>query len=374
MKIVFLQDWFLYYVTELSNAMAEEHEVLFISRDHSQEISPSDAPVPVDHYLRQALNPRIERTKLRYRRRDLRGLLEVVRLHRRMKKWGAEVLHVQATSDWRIVLLAVLNRHRLVVTIHDIENHPGETHKSRGLLGFLYRRLFRSAKKLVVHGEALRKQLQVVSPELTRRSRVTAIPHGVFSLYRTWDDPAVQEEPYTVLFFGRIAPYKGLEDLIAAQPRVTAAVPEALFVIAGSGRFEPYRQLIREPGVFEIHNRFIPNSEVPRLFRRAAIVVLPYVEASQSGVIPIAYDYGKPVVATRVGSLPEVVEEQSGILVDPGRPEQLAEAIISLLKDPERRRLLGEGARLIGQTRLSWKNIAAQTARMYTEGAHERKA
>ncbi len=368
LKVVYLLDWFLYYVTGLSNAMAEEHDVLLIPRDHDYEVSAADQPMPLDRYLEATVSKSVALDRLRYRRGDPRSLLEVLRVHRRIRRWGADVLHVQSTLDWRVVLLAVLNRRRrIVVTIHDLQLHPGDP-CARGLQAFLFHLLVGIASKVIVHGESLRKQFQRTFPRLARHADVVALPHGALSLYRAWDDPSVGEEPFTVLFFGRIVLYKGLEDLIAAQPRVTAAVPQARFVIAGSGPFEPYRAQIADPGVFETHIRFISNSEIPRLFRRAAVVVLPYREASQSGVIPLAYEFGKPVVATRVGSLPEAVDHgESGLLVEPGAPEQLAAALVSLLTDPERRRRLGEGARRLGQTRFSWKSIAQQTASVYAD-------
>jgi glycosyltransferase involved in cell wall biosynthesis len=328
--------------------------------------------MPLREFLDAAVSDKVEVSQIRYRRGDPRSFLEVLRLQWRISRWGADVIHVQDTVDWRVVLLAVLNRHRqVVVTVHDIQAHPGDDNH-RASYAWLFHVLLRTAKKVIVHGDGLRDQFKRRFSTSARRAEVVALPHGVFSLYRAWDDPSVEEDPYTVLFFGRIVLYKGLEDLIAAQPMVTAAVPQARFVIAGGGPFDAHRSQIRDPDAFEIHNRFIRNSEVPRLFRRAAVVILPYREASQSGVIPLAYEFGKPVVATRVGSLPEVVDHgSSGFLVDPGSPEQLAQAIIKVLQDANLRRRLAAGARRIATTRLSWKTIAERTADLYEDKAHE---
>jgi glycosyltransferase involved in cell wall biosynthesis len=365
MKVVYLLDWFLYYATELSNAMAETDEVLLVPRDHNFEVSSPDAPTSLDEYLARTLSPKVKTDRIKFRRLDPRSVLEVFRLNRLIRRWGADVVHIQETADWRIVLLAFLNRKRQVVlTIHDIEKHPGE--RRGGVQRVLFRILVHLAKKIIVHGHELREHFLRVFPEREGQVEIASIPIGVLSLYRAWYDPEVGEESHTVLFFGRIAPYKGLEDLIAAQPRVTAAIPDARFVIAGSGRFDGYRQLIRDDKAFEIHNRFIPNQEVPPLFRRAAVVVLPYLEASQTAVVPIAYDFGKPVIVTRIGGLPEVVDDgESGLVVEPGNPEQLARAIIRVIGDDRFRKHLAKGARRIAETRLSWKAIAAQTARLY---------
>jgi glycosyltransferase involved in cell wall biosynthesis len=336
---------------------------MLVTRDHVHEISSPASPVSLDAWLARSLDPAVRVERLHHRRSDPRSLLEVLRLRRRIAAWGADVVHVQETTDWRLVLLALSLRRPIVVTVHDVEVHPGER---RGLQATLLRQLVRRARAVVVHGEALRQQFLRVFPGRPARQEVASIPHGVLSTYRAGDDPSVEEDPCTVLFFGRIAPYKGIEDLLAAQPRIAAAVPGARVVIAGGGPFEPYRPLVPAGGGVEIHNRFIPDEEVPRLFRRAAVVVLPYREASQTGVVPIACDFGKPAVVTRVGGLPEAVDDGvSGLVVEPGDPVALADAIVRVLRDEGLRRRLGEGARRVGETRLSWRAIAAETSRLY---------
>jgi glycosyltransferase involved in cell wall biosynthesis len=94
--------------------------------------------------------------------------------------------------------------------------------------------------------------------------------------------------------------------------------------------------------------------------------VLPYLEASQSGVVPVAYAFGKPVVATRVGGLPDVVEHgQTGLLVPPGDSQSLARAVIDLLTDDARRRDMGARARRFAETELSWSRIGQRTLEVY---------
>src|SRR5512146_668340 len=92
------------------------------------------------------------------------------------------------------------------------------------------------------------------------------------------------------------------------------------------------------PDRFLVLNDRICDEQRAELFRNASVVVLPYIEASQSGVVPLAYQYGKPVVATHVGGLPEAVENgRTGLVVPPRDERALASAILRLLGDAELR-------------------------------------
>src|SRR5437763_16035113 len=152
-----------------------------------------------------------------------------------------------------------------------------------------------------------------------------------------------EEDENLILFFGRIWEYKGLEYLIRAEPLISAKVPNARFLIAGEGEdFARYRRMMIHPDRFVVHNEYIPDDRAADYFRRATVVVLPYIEASQSGVIPMAYSAGKPVVATTVGGLPEMVENgRTGCLVAPRDSVQLAEAVTKLLLNPALRHRMG---------------------------------
>jgi glycosyltransferase involved in cell wall biosynthesis len=177
----------------------------------------------------------------------------------------------------------------------------------------------------------------------------------------------VPEEAHTVLFFGRIWAYKGLEYLIRAEPLITAVVPDVKIVIAGKGEdLAGYRRLMVHPERFVVRNYFIPTAETDTLFRQASIVVLPYVEASQSGVVPLAYTYGKPVVVTNVGSLTDiVVDGVTGYVVPPRQVEPLAQALTCLLQDTSLRRQFGANGKLKIRTECSPRAVAQRTYAVY---------
>lgn len=368
MKIAFLIDWHLYYTVELANALAQRHEVLLVTRDHNFEISSDDDPVSLDDFLATTLDASIIREKLRYRRGDIRNVSEVARIRKVLTRFAPDAIHIQETTDWRVILLAALcGKGNTVLTIHDVVSHIGE---SRGVQAALWHALIGLADKVVVHGDFLRRQFVAEYPKLSRGRQVAVIPHGAYTIYKKWDDASVVEEDKTILFFGRLSKYKGLDILLEAHRLILKSIPQAKLIIAGKGETLPIDDIEDEQGQnLEIHHRFIPNSEVPRFFRRAAVVVLPYTEASQSGVVPIAYTFGRPVVVTAVGSIPEVVKDGiSGFVVRPHDPVALAEALVKILRDNELRQAMTENAQEIAETELSWDAIAKRTVEVYSHG------
>jgi glycosyltransferase involved in cell wall biosynthesis len=176
-----------------------------------------------------------------------------------------------------------------------------------------------------------------------------------------------------VLFFGRISEYKGLQYLIEAEPLISAQVPGVRIIIAGEGEpFDRYEEMMIHRDRFIVHNYRIPDEQVASLFQQASVVVLPYVEASQSGVAAVACAFGKPVVATAVGGIPELIEDgRTGYLVPPRDAGRLAEAVVGLLKNPELRREMGRHAHAKAGTDLSWPAIARQTLAVYEQTVAE---
>ena len=175
-----------------------------------------------------------------------------------------------------------------------------------------------------------------------------------------------------LLFFGSLKPSKGLEYLIRAFARVQAADPSAHLLIAGEPRgVDPsvYPSQIAALGLAEavsFRPGYVPTEEVPHYFAAADLVVLPYLRIYQSAVLQLAYSFGRPVVATRVGGLAEdVVEGKSGLLVPPADEQALAAAILELIASPRRLEAMGDYGRKLSQTAYSWDEIARQTLRFY---------
>jgi glycosyltransferase involved in cell wall biosynthesis len=194
---------------------------------------------------------------------------------------------------------------------------------------------------------------------------ISLMPH--IQIGQQLSSPMVEEDEHLILFFGRIWEYKGLEYLIRAEPLISARVPDVRIMIAGQGEdFSRYARMMVHPEHFTVHNEFISEERTAEYFGRASVVVLPYVEASQSGVIPLAYSAAKPVVATTVGGLPEMVEHgRTGYLVAPRDAANLAEALVRLLLDRGLRRQMGANAKHKIELECSTEVIARETIEVY---------
>ena len=146
----------------------------------------------------------------------------------------------------------------------------------------------------------------------------------------------IKPEKKILLFFGFVREYKGLKYLIQAMPEVMRRVEGIELLIAGdfAGAEEKqrYLSLILECGIQEhvkIYDGYIPDKEVENFFAACNLVVLPYISATQSGIVQIAFGFEKPVVVTDVGGLPDVVENgKTGYVVETENSARLAEAIV----------------------------------------------
>ncbi|MBW9052884.1 glycosyltransferase family 4 protein [Rhizobium mesosinicum] len=259
----------------------------------------------------------------------------------------------------------------LVTTVHDVELHPGDS-DTRTLPGWAPELMVRQSGHVVVHGEGLKRMV------LDRYSKspdcVHVLSHPAIHRYaelarrqkmaRRSSDGTVR-----VLLFGRIFAYKGLKQLIRAEAILKDVLPNLHITVAGRGD-DPwvFRPLMGEAGRYDIRNRFIEDEEVAQLFLDADIVVLPYTEASQSGVLNLAAAFGKPVIVTDVGELRATVQPNGlGMVVPPDNAEELAKAIRTLVDNNDLRNNLGANALEWATGPNSPDQVGARAAALYRE-------
>ncbi|MEJ5308907.1 MAG: glycosyltransferase family 4 protein [Anaerolineae bacterium] len=258
------------------------------------------------------------------------------------------VVHITGPHLWNILVLAALRKAGIptIHTLHDLDPHPGSAY---GPLLYLWNRaVLRNAGHILVHGQCYRQRL------LERglaANRVTYTPLLHLFLGSAWMEQSdrladgIAYDPY-VLFFGRIERYKGVADLIAAWMRLPETLPaQARLVLAGPGQLETVWKDSLPAGI-EVRNHLIQDEEALMLFQRCALLVLPYIGATQSALIPAAYFFHKAVLTTSSGALPEYVEPGvTGWVVEPKHPPSLARALTEALSDVDRLMRMGWAGR-----------------------------
>ncbi len=274
---------------------------------------------------------------------------------------NADVVHFQWLTVQPLDVHLLPRERPLVLTAHDVL--PREPR--RGQLA-AQRRLYDRVDAVVVHSEHGRARL--VDALDIAPQKVHVIAHGAFDhLTRVPDEHALPAElaavrKPVVLCFGLIRPYKGIDVLLDAW---RAAAPDAELWIVGNPRMDIAPLLAATPPAVRWVPRFVADDELAAYFRRADLVVLPYREIDQSGVLFTALAFGAPLVLSDVGGFPEVAAAGAAALVAPGDPAALAQELTRLLGDPAARQRLAAGARTAAAGPYSWDAIAAQHLKLY---------
>jgi len=294
--------------------------------------------------------------------RDPRNIRTTPELLKRLREF--DLVHVQQTGDpWVDLGLSTL-RVPKVVTVHDVHPHSGDGDRIPG--SYPARRVMhRTANGFIVHTEKMRADLQ---EQVGAEIPIVAIDHP--AMRSVWiGDRQPQLAPtnrHDVLFFGRIWPYKGLDVLVKAMNIVREYVPDARLVVAGRGADLESIFGATVPDWVSLHNRFIDHEEIPTFFEDAAVVALPYRDATQSGVGIMAIDFLRPVVSSSLGGLRDLFSENTGgLLVEPESVDELASALTTLLLDDDVYRTCQEQL-TTKYDQLSPRRIAADTADFYT--------
>ena len=236
-------------------------------------------------------------------------------------------------------------------------------HEKKPLDRLLTRIGLHGVDAFIAQSASVREDLLQFRPHASYRD----VPHPVYEIFPPAEpmDAARSAlgvtEKNVLLYFGYIRRYKGLKYLVQAMPEIRKTLGDVRLLVCGEfyeGREEILSLIdtLSLAGCVTVVDDFIPNEAVARYFSAANLVVLPYVTATQSGIVQVAYHYNKPVVVTRVGGLPEVVPHgKSGYVVEPEDPQAIAQAVIHFFQQ-HREDELSEGVR-IEKTRYSWDRM-----------------
>ena len=282
-----------------------------------------------------------------------------MRLYQRLSTESVDVVHATVLNPLVVPPLLALRTQpqRTVFTLHDVSDHPGaEKYRNEAAR----RLLVRGVDRVVVHGEYNARQCR---QRYGVDEKLVTINHGAYSFFTDYCDAPIRYDR-ELLFFGRFRPYKGIETLLEADRLVSDAVDDYRLTIAGAGRLDVSEDELGDH--VTIINEYVPNETVCELFSRCRAVVLPYTEASQSGIVPIAYSFRKPVITTTVGGLPEVVTDgRTGFTLPPESPAALADACGELLQDEIAAVEMGDGGHEFKNEHMSWDRITDSLMREY---------
>lgn len=245
-------------------------------------------------------------------------------------------------------------------TLHEIGSH----HESRIQDAFV-ESIICNSSKVILHSKSLQDKLKLI--DVNNMTKSTVIPFGMFETTLLYEEEVelpfeIPNKNVTLLFYGYISPYKGVDILEEACRIMNDKEIKYNIIIAGSGYNPSIDYFCNMPNAFVI-NRFLSSNEIIKLHRISDVVVMPYKSASQSGIIPTSFLLGCPVIGTRVGAIPEVLSDNyNGLLCEPNNPTALADTIEQYISNSDLRAKLKSGVQTFGKgDRYDWNIIAEQT-------------
>lgn len=351
-----------HYTTALYLALLKKHEASLFSfkKQYPSFLFPgvderdgSDAPLKTDS-ARRILNPLNPFSWITTFLAIRRTRPDVLVIPWWVAFWGPPFFAIA-------LLMRLFSKARIVFICHNVIEH--ETSAFRR---FITKRVLGRGHAFIVHSSPEARNLKQVLPRAD--IKVCSLPALELCKSAAVDRREAREKlglganGRVLLFFGFVRHYKGLDILIEALPRIRERRDATLLV---AGEFwrdrDEYLQRIEKLGLdgcVLVHDRYIRNEEISLYFAAADVVVLPYRSATGTGVVPLAYSFGVPVVAGAVGCLPEVVRDgETGFLVPPENPEALAGAVVRCLEE-ETLAALGRCA-LAEREKFSWDSYVA---------------
>ncbi|ULR42317.1 glycosyltransferase family 4 protein [Rhizobium sp. K102] len=324
-------------------------------------------------HLASSFDPAVDLHLLDWpRHRSLSNPWFLYQLTRLIRREQPNLIHLLSNSTlWLNFAVPFWRPIPLVTTIHDVEIHPGDS-DTRTLPGWAPELMVKQSGHLVVHGQGLKRMVldrYAKSPDCVHVLSHPSILRYAELARRQKMAPRDANGTIRVLLFGRIFAYKGLEHLVRAEAMLKDVLPNLRVTVAGRGDNPAiFLPLMGDADRYDIRNRFIEDAEVAQLFLDTDMVVLPYTEASQSGVLNLAAAFGKPVIVTDVGELRETVQPNGlGMVVPPGDAKGLAAAIRALAEDGELRNKLGANALAWAKGPNSPERVGGQAAAVYRE-------
>lgn len=272
-------------------------------------------------------------------------------IRNRINIFAPDAIYSVMDHPWERLIVPYLKCKFTIQSVHDVKHHQGENTFLAKFVKFLFSY---ESTKYVVFSDFSKKELAKSVDE----DRIWTLPLGCtnsLSHKRELDLKFYGR----ILFFGRLIEYKGIDILLNSLNMVLQKCPTMKLVLAGRGDLSKYQYLIEKyKDNSELHNEWILNEDIDNYFRNVDFVVAPYIDATQSGVVPLSYVFGKPVIASNSGGLPEqIVEGKTGSVVAMGDVQALSDAIVDFYSDKSALEKKKECAFMMSKT-LTWEYTA----------------
>lgn len=281
------------------------------------------------------------------------NLFKFISIARIINHFSPNWIYIPMISLWAGMIIPFVSKQiKIITTLHDVTIHIGE----RNLIA---ERLYDSA---ITRSEKMITLTKDFIPQIAQKyhlkeSDICWIKHANFNYYRPNTYTAKNNITNKILFFGRIHEYKGISVLLDSMKLIHKQNPSIKLRIAGNGKISDFdiKKINDLKDNIELINRWISNDEMYQFFEDVDIVIVPYIEASQSGIIMLSYTFGKPMIVTNVGGLPEQVDSSVGVVIPSNDSESLCNAVLEFYKTPEKILSMGDDAYSKSLSDFSWK-------------------
>lgn len=282
-------------------------------------------------------------------------------IKKQLTGYKIKYIYSPMTALWTVYINELFPKVPKFTVIHDAEPHSGEHYHK------FFRDVYSRSDVLFVHSKQFVKMVQE-----KYHKPAYYIPLGRHDCYAAGSPKKnmVSYDPSKInfLFFGRISKYKGLNVLAEAFEKLSQKRKDCALYVIGNGAFEPYKEKYNSLPNCQVINRWIGDDEVAGIFTGKNLVcILPYLDASQSGVALVAMDFGVPVIATATGGLTEqVCNEETGLLIEPNDVDELEKAMERVADNKELYKKLAAGGQTYARS-LSWDNTMEKVEKIYEE-------
>jgi len=245
-----------------------------------------------------------------------------------------DIIHCSSYLGFNYLCFLITNKRKVVITVHDPNPHTGENSLRKSIIRFVN---YMYIKNIIILNNNQKEEF-INSTKQFNFKTIFVSSISIYEYLRDFDYSETREndtKKFRILFFGRISPYKGIDLLLKAFTIIEKKNENIELVCAGSGQYWfDISRYLKNPRIIFL-NHYITNIKLVELIKSSNIIVCPYIDGTQSGVIMSSFALNKPVLATNVGGFSEMIDDGiTGFLIPPNNLEAIIEKLIEIIKYP----------------------------------------